>query len=85
MTVNPPPLYSDGMNSDFHDLAEKISRLAELALSLRSENADLRARSLTLETENEDLVRRMQEAHERITLLLKKIPSLENVQDEEAV
>ncbi len=85
LTVNPLPHYSGRMISDFHDLAEKISQLAELTLSLRGENAELRARALTLETENEDLARRMQEAHDRISLLLKKIPSLDNVQDEEAV
>jgi len=73
------------MISDFHDLAEKISQLAELTQSLRGENADLRARALALEAENEDLASRMQEAHERISVLLKKIPSLDNIQDEEAV
>lgn len=86
LTANPPPLYSGGMISDFHDLSEKIDQLAELAQSLRSENAELRARALALEAEQASLTRRMQEAHERITALLEKIPALEqNQQDEGAV
>jgi FtsZ-binding cell division protein ZapB len=75
------------MISDFHDLYGKIGQLAELAQSLRSDCADLRARSLALEAENTELARRMQQAHERISALLEKMPSLEqhNEQDEEAV
>jgi cell division protein ZapB len=70
------------MISDFHDLSEKISQLAELTQSLRSENAELRLRSVALAAENTELARRMQEAHERVTALLEKIPAPE--QDEEA-
>jgi cell division protein ZapB len=74
------------MISDFHDLSEKIDQLAELAQSLRGENAELRARSMALEAENAEMARRMQEAHERISALLEKMPALEhNEQDEEAV
>lgn len=70
------------MISDFHDLSGKISQLAELTQSLRSENADLRIRYAALTVENADLTRRMQEAHERVSALLEKIPAAE--QDEEA-
>lgn len=70
------------MISDFHDLAEKISQLAALTQSLRSENAELRLRSVALSAENAELARRMQEAHDRVSALLEKIPAPE--QNEEA-
>ncbi|HWU96966.1 MAG TPA: DUF904 domain-containing protein [Oxalicibacterium sp.] len=70
------------MISDFHDLSEKISQLAALTQSLRSENAELRLRSVALAAENAELARRMQEAHDRVSALLEKIPAPE--QDEEA-
>jgi FtsZ-binding cell division protein ZapB len=72
------------MISDFHNLSEKIGLLAELTQSLRIENADLRVRSAALAAENADLAQRMQEAHERVSALLEKIPAPED-QDEEAV
>lgn len=75
-------LYSGGMISDFHKLSEKISQLAELTQALRSENADLRLKSVALAAENVELARRMQEAHKRVAALLKSIPT--PVQDEEA-
>ncbi|MFJ7565397.1 DUF904 domain-containing protein [Herminiimonas sp. NPDC097707] len=74
--------YSDDMISDFHQLSEKISQLADLTQSLRSENADLRITSIALAAENAELTRRMQEAHERVAALLEKIPAPEP--DEEA-
>jgi len=70
------------MISEFHQLAEKVSRLAELARSLRRENSDLRLNLAALAAENADLSKRMQEAHQRVAALLDKIPALE--QDEEA-
>ena len=63
-------------------LSIKIDQLAELAQSLRRENADLRLNAATLITENADLSRRMQEAYQRVSALLEKIP-LSN-RDEEA-
>lgn len=69
--------YSDEMISDFHNLSEKISRLADLTQSLRSENADLRLRYAALVAENAELARRMQEAHERVSAVLDKIPTAE--------
>jgi uncharacterized protein (TIGR02449 family) len=70
------------MISDFHQLSEKINQLAELAQALRRENADLRLNLTTLMTENADLAKRMQEAHQRVSALLEQIPEAE--QDEEA-
>ncbi|MBX9798514.1 MAG: DUF904 domain-containing protein [Burkholderiaceae bacterium] len=69
------------MITDFHNLSAKISQLADLTQSLRSENADLRIKSAALAAENAELTRRMQEAHERVAALLAKIPAPE--QDEE--
>lgn len=82
LTAIHPHIYSGEMISDFHDLSEKISQLAALTQSLRSENAELRLRSVALAAENAELARRMQEAHDRVAALLEKIPAPE--QDEEA-
>lgn len=73
--------YSDKMISEFHELPDKIKQLAELTQSLRLENADLRLKLAMLSSENASLSMRMQEAHERVTALLEKIPVF--VQDEE--
>jgi cell division protein ZapB len=73
--------YSGEMVSEFHLLAEKIGQLADLAQSLRRENAELRARASALSAENVELSRRMVEAHRRVSALLEKIPLAE--QDEE--
>lgn len=69
------------MISDFQDLSQKISQLADLTQALRSENAELRMRSVALAAENAELARRMQEAHNRVAALLEKIPA--PAQDEE--
>ena len=63
------------MISEFHQLSEKIGQLAGLARSLRRENADLRQAMAALGEENADLSRRIQQAHERVTALLEKIPA----------
>jgi regulator of replication initiation timing len=70
------------MNSDFNQLSEKIGQLAEMAQSLRRENAGLRLNALALAAENADLLQRIDEAHRRVSALLEKIPAPE--QDEEA-
>jgi cell division protein ZapB len=75
-------LYSGGMISDFHYLSEKISQLAELARSLRQENADLRLTVTALTAESADLSKRMQEAYQRVATLLEQMPSEQA--DEEA-
>ncbi len=74
--------YSDEMISDFQQLSEKIDELAALAQSLRRENADLRLTMTALAAENADLSRRMQEAHQRVSVLLENMPVPET--DEEA-
>lgn len=76
-------LYSGGMVSEFHQLSEKIVQLAELAQSLRRENADLRLTLASLTSENADLARRIEEAYQRVSALLDKIPAPHG-QDEEA-
>lgn len=81
LTEIPLHHYSGGMISDFHQLYEKISQLAELSQSLRSENAELRLNVAALINENANLAKRMQEAHQRVTALMDKIPVAE--QDEE--
>ncbi|HZW23560.1 DUF904 domain-containing protein [Noviherbaspirillum sp.] len=71
------------MISDFHQLSEKIVKLAELAQSLRRENADLRLTLATLTAENADLAKRIEEAYTRVSALLEKIPAADE-QGEEA-
>lgn len=67
--------YSCGMISDFHHLSDKITQLAELAQSLRRENAELRLTVASLSAENADLARRIEEAYQRVSALLEKIPA----------
>lgn len=70
------------MVSEFHQLVEKVDKLAELVHALRRENAELRLNLGMLTAENAELSRCMQEAHRRVATLLEKIPVIE--QDEEA-
>ena len=77
------PYYSDGMVSEFHQLSDKINRLADLAQSLRRENADLRLTVASLTAENADLAKRIEEAYRRVSALLEKIPAPDD-QNEEA-
>ncbi|HEX7645073.1 MAG TPA: DUF904 domain-containing protein [Burkholderiaceae bacterium] len=71
------------MISDFNQLSEKIGRLAEMTRALRRENAELRTNAANLTAENADLLRRIEEAHQRVTALLERIPSPEAEDDEE--
>jgi cell division protein ZapB len=66
--------YSGRMISEFQQLSEKIDQLAELAQTLSLENADLRLKTAALAAENYDLSSRMQEAYQRISILLESIP-----------
>ncbi|WP_422879639.1 DUF904 domain-containing protein [Noviherbaspirillum cavernae] len=75
--------YSCRMVSEFHQLSEKISQLAELAHSLRRENADLRLGMAALTAENADLSSRIDEAYQRVAALLEKLPASDE-QNEEA-
>lgn len=62
------------MMSEFLSLQEKVDQLAALARDLRRENAELRLRCAALSAENAELASRMQEAHQRVALLLEKLP-----------
>lgn len=67
------------MISDFEQLSEKIQQLADLAQSLRRENADLRVQAAALTTDNAELAQRMQLAQQRVSALLAGIPeTIEN-------
>lgn len=76
--------YSGGMISEFHQLSEKIVQLAELAQSLRRENADLRLTMASLTAENADLAKRIEEAYQRVSALLDKIPAPDTQNEETA-
>lgn len=76
--------YSCGMISEFHQLSEKIEQLAELAGSLRRENAQLRASLAAATTENADLARRIEEACQRVSALLEQIPAADEANEEAA-
>lgn len=77
------------MISEFHDLSDKIDRLAALTLSLRRENAELRQLNASLSTENAVYMQRLGDVQRRVEALLEKIPALEaadaaTADDEEA-
>jgi len=63
------------MISEFHDLSDKIDRLAELTQSLRRENATLRQSNALLAAENEAFMERLSEAQRRVEALLARIPA----------
>ena len=75
--------YSGGMISDFNLLSEKIDRLADMTQALRRENAALRQEMSALSAENAELLRRIEEAHHRVTALLDRIPVADEGDDEE--
>ena len=62
------------MISEFHDLSDKIDRLAELTQSLRRENATLRQSNAILSAENIAYMERLSEAQRRVEALLASIP-----------
>ena len=63
------------MISDFELLAQKVAELAELAHSLRRENAELRAHAAALGAQNGELAQRMRQAQERVTALIDQLPN----------
>jgi hypothetical protein len=65
------------MISEFQDLSDKISRLAELADSLRRENTKLRVLNKTLAEENVAYTQRLSEAQRRVEGLLAHLPLAE--------
>lgn len=65
------------MISEFQDLSDKISRLAELTQSLRHENAQLRESNKLLSDENVAFMQRLSEAQRRVEALLAQLPAPE--------
>ena len=63
------------MASEFQTLSEKIIQLAELTQQLRRENADLRLQIISLTADKTDLAARMQQAAQRVTALMEKLPA----------
>jgi cell division protein ZapB len=63
------------MISEFHELSDKIDRLAELTQSLRRENAQLRQSNAILSAENVAFMERLGRAQQRLEDLLAKLPA----------
>jgi cell division protein ZapB len=84
LTEIPLQHYSGEMISEFHQLSEKIVQVSEMAQSLRRENADLRLTIATLTAENTDLAKRIEEAYQRVSALLDKIPAAGDPPTDEA-
>jgi FtsZ-binding cell division protein ZapB len=63
------------MTPDLNELSDKIARLAALAASLRSENAQLRQSNALLASENEAFMQRLGQAQERVQALLARLPA----------
>jgi cell division protein ZapB len=63
------------MISEFQDLSDKISRLAELTQSLRSENYLLRQANALLSAENLAFKERLLQAQHRVEALLAQLPA----------
>ncbi len=63
------------MISDFSKLSDKVNQLAELVISLRSENIALQKHAVSVTVDNAELTRRMQEAHDRVAALMDRLPS----------
>ena len=81
LTLIPSGHYSCEMISEFHQLSEKVARLAELAASLKRENAELRLTVASLNADNIDLSRRIEEAYQRVSALLERIPTDEHSEE----
>jgi cell division protein ZapB len=63
------------MISDFSQLSDKVNQLAELVISLRSENIALQNYAVSMAVDNADLTRRMQEARDRVAALMDRLPA----------
>lgn len=62
------------MISEFHDLSDKITQLAALTTSLRTENYLLRQANSILGAENLAFQNRLAEAQRRVEALLAQLP-----------
>ena len=69
---------------DFESLTEKINRLVEMTLSLRRENAELRTRNAELVNEHQIMSERMEQARERVAVLISNLPDAEKRGEEVA-
>ncbi len=65
------------MISDFQLLAQKVEQLAALTTRMRAENTELRLQVAELASTNTDLTARIQQAHERVSEVLEKLPLAE--------
>nr|WP_315395020.1 hypothetical protein [uncultured Duganella sp.] len=72
------------MISEFQELSDKIDQLAEMAINLRRENAELRQGIAATVAENINTQRKLREATVRVEALLAKIPPVEAEADGEA-
>jgi len=72
------------MNFDFESLAEKVNQLAELSITLRKENNVLRIRNAELISEQNRMKERLQEARERIEVLINRLPVVDDEQVRES-
>lgn len=70
------------MISEFQDLSDKIERLAELVVSLRAENAQLRQTNLVLNEVNMALVERIVEVQHKVEAVIEQLPAPETDQHE---
>ncbi|BEV14284.1 DUF904 domain-containing protein [Herbaspirillum sp. DW155] len=62
------------MSSEFLQLAEKVTQLAQLAQGLREENAELRRKVKLLSEDNTTLATRVDQAYERVAAVLAQLP-----------
>lgn len=75
------------MISEFQLLARKIDQLAEMATTLRSENASLRRQLADVSADYSACQEKMREAQRRVAALLAQLPAPEpdELPDDEAV
>lgn len=62
------------MESQLTALEDKVTRVADLCRSLRSENRDLRARLVAAEEANQRLTEKMEAARTRLENLAQQLP-----------
>jgi len=65
------------MIPEFQQLAKKVDQMMTLVYTLRDENTDLRSQVAKLSETNEELTERIQEAHERVSVVLENAPFTE--------
>jgi FtsZ-binding cell division protein ZapB len=73
----------DRMISEFQLLARKIDQLAEMATTLRGENAQLRRQLADVSADYDACQGKMREAQQRVGALLAQLPAPEPEPDDE--